>query len=468
MPSAPESRAHDPVSTVTRRIAWTFGILIAVIVLALGIPGVTLFRDAEMTNLRLGMERDALVLADDLAGLPAEAWRSRLTDYENRTGARLAVVNASGLLVFDTEGAQLGVPFTRPEITEALTGRVVAGVRPSVTLGQSLTYAAVPVRHGGETIGALRMTMPASTVDAKVDRLQVLLIAALAAVLAVSVIVSWAVASVLARPLAQLATAARDVGNDPSRRVGALRGPRDVRSVAEALDETAAKLDEAIARSRSVAEESSHHLRTPLAALRLRVEALSDLSDGEAHGEAEAALVEIDRLNRRIEQILAIARGGTEQERERVDVAVAVTARIPTWVQVAEQHGITVHLDEPAQAGAVLVAPGTIERTLDELVGNALQYADTQVDVAVEADDEWVSLRVQDDGPGIPVAEYERIFERFRRGSQARSGGSGLGLAMVREAARTAGGDARVVDGKPGACIQVQWPVQPDGSVSEH
>ena len=449
---------------MTRRIAWTFGILIALIVLALGIPGVTLFRDAEMANLRLGMERDALVLADDLAGMPADAWRSRLTDYENRTGARLAVVNASGQLVFDTEGAPLGAPFTRPEISEALGGQVVAGVRPSVTLGQSLTYAAVPVRHGGETVGALRMTMPASTVDAKVDRLQVLLIAALAAVLAVSVIVSWAVASILARPLAQLATAARDVGNDPSRRVGALRGPRDVRSVAEALDETAAKLDDAIARSRAVAEESSHHLRTPLAALRLRVEALSDLSEGEAHSEAEAALVEIDRLNRRIEQILALARGGTEHERQRVDVAVAVTARIPTWVQVASQRNITVSVHAPEHTGVVAVAPGTIERTLDELVGNALQYASSRVGVDVGSDEHWVWLSVQDDGPGIPAAESEQVFERFRRGSQARSGGSGLGLAMVREAARAAGGDATVVNGHKGARIRVQWPVRPDAT----
>ena len=443
---------------MTRRIAIATTALVTAVVLLMALPGLALFRKEEERALRLGIERDALVLADDSASGDASLWTPRLVDYSQRTGARLAVVGADGKVIVDTEGKPPGSSFDRPEIAAALGGQIVTGVRPSTTLGQQLTFAAVPVRRGGTVVGALRISMPASTVDRSVRSLQIGLALALVAIWVVAIVTSWGLASWLARPLRYLAEAARAVGADPHHRIGRLRGPREIADVAEALDDTAEQLSDALDRSRAVAEESSHHLRTPLAVLRLRLEAISDETVGSVHEEAEAALAEADRLDHRIGQILQLARGGVEAATVEVDIVGVIAARVAEAQAGAEAAGLALsfHYDGigPLQATAL---PGDVDRTADELIANALGYATSIIKVGVSADGDWAVLRVRDDGPGLPEGEEEHVFQRFARGTGARPGGTGLGLAMVRESARAAGGDAFAVAG-PGGCVEVRWP----------
>ena len=101
---------------------------------------------------------------------------------------------------------------------------------------------------------------------------------------------------------------------------------------------------------------------------------------------------------------------------------------------------------------------------VDELLGNALAYAQSRISVSVARDDasghiDSVRVDVEDDGPGIPEAERARIFDRFARGAQAVPGGSGLGLALVRESALAAGGDAWIETSAAGGLrICTRWP----------
>jgi signal transduction histidine kinase len=85
---------------------------------------------------------------------------------------------------------------------------------------------------------------------------------------------------------------------------------------------------------------------------------------------------------------------------------------------------------------------GTVAKITDELLGNAMSYARTRIHVTLRREDRDVVLTVGDDGPGLAVEEREAVFQRFTRGSAAVPGGSGLGLALVQESARAAGGDA--------------------------
>jgi len=96
---------------------------------------------------------------------------------------------------------------------------------------------------------------------------------------------------------------------------------------------------------------------------------------------------------------------------------------------------------------------------VDELVGNALRYAHRHVDVQLTRAANQVRLAVTDDGPGLAADEREAVFERFARGSQAKPGGSGLGLALVRESSRAAGGDA-IAGASPTGGLQITttWP----------
>jgi signal transduction histidine kinase len=116
--------------------------------------------------------------------------------------------------------------------------------------------------------------------------------------------------------------------------------------------------------------------------------------------------------------------------------------RVEAFLPAAAEAGIEVSLSAP-DAAQVACPPGVAARILDELLGNALGYATGRIDVAIGAMDRRVELSVGDDGPGLPEAEREQVFTRFVRGSGARPGGSGLGLALVKESAVAAGGSVR-------------------------
>ncbi len=444
---------------MTRRIALAMGVLSAVLVVALSIPLVLFFRSSETANLRLGMERDALVLATDMSALPTAAWPARLEAYQQETGARLTVVNGASKVVFDTEGANPGSNFSRPEMARAIAGQIAAGTRASATLGQQLNFVAVPIQHGEETIGALRLSMPASLVESKVRQLELGLVAALVLVLLLAVVAAWVVARVLSRPLRRLADGARRVGADPSSRVGDVAGTPEVQDIADALDETASRLQGSIERSQAVAEEASHHLRTPLAAMRLRIEAVADETEGQSRTDAEAALTEVDRLTRRVDQVLAIATTEAGAVPVIADIGLVVDRDMAGWQTVASQRGF--ELLCTYEAVLVTESPGSVERTVDELLGNAFNYAHSRVTLQVLSDAGFGVLQVSDDGPGIPEGERDLVFERFARGSTAQPGGTGLGLAMVREAVRAVGGDATIRSSDTGTTVEVRWPLAP-------
>jgi signal transduction histidine kinase len=110
----------------------------------------------------------------------------------------------------------------------------------------------------------------------------------------------------------------------------------------------------------------------------------------------------------------------------------------------------------------VLAPTGMVARIVDELLGNAMMYARSRVTVELLLRDGQAELRVSDDGPGLPAHEREAIFQRFQRGSTAVPGGSGLGLALVRESVAGVGGRAWAEESPLGGLTVVaQMPVAP-------
>ena len=107
----------------------------------------------------------------------------------------------------------------------------------------------------------------------------------------------------------------------------------------------------------------------------------------------------------------------------------------------------------------VLAPRGVLDRVVDELLGNALSYARSRITVTAFTEDAAVRIDVEDDGQGLPDAERGRIFDRFTRGAGAVPGGSGLGLALVRESALAVGGDAWIEEGPAGGMrVCTRWP----------
>ena len=187
-------------------------------------------------------------------------------------------------------------------------------------------------------------------------------------------------------------------------------------------------------RQRAFVADAAHELRSPLASMHTQLEVAQRLGEG---GDLPADLLaDVQRLSRMVEDLLLLARAGADAQRARHDGSPSTPCRCsPTWPA-----GMPPHRSRSASptAPAVFVSADREElrRVLSNLVDNGVRHAGTEVvwpprSAAVQA-----LLTVTDDGPGIPPADRERVFDRFTRLDDARSrdaGGSGLGLAIVRE-----------------------------------
>ena len=446
---------------MTRRLVVAMTALVAVVALALAIPLSTIVDTDERDAFIARLEIDTLSTASLLSSQSQEQWSATVSTVAERTGARVVVVDADRILVADSDRTDLDRTFDRAEINQALSGFLASDVRFSSTLGVNLRFVAAPVVQEERIVAAVRLSLPDSAVEELVLRTRISLALFVGAVVIAAALLAWIVAYSIATPLRRVAEVADDIGYDLDSRAREEEGPREVRSVARALNRTAGRLSALLKRQQRVAEEASHHLRTPLTGVRLRLEAIEDLtSDAHVRTEAQAAIAEVDRLSRRIEQVLSLARADAGASAVRVDVDEVVADRVAAASAAALARGITVVVAEGDRGCRVLAAEGGVARVLDELIGNALAYAASRVEIQVFDRGSAVEISVADDGPGIDEGETEAVFDRFTRGARAVPGGSGLGLALVRESARSVGGEAVACRSDLGGLqVITRWPV---------
>ena len=195
----------------------------------------------------------------------------------------------------------------------------------------------------------------------------------------------------------------------------------------------------------------SHELKTPVAALALLAETLLDAdADEDRDRLARRMLDEAARVSATIDDLLALSSIEADQGAERLPVRLAtlVDEVVARATPAAARRGIGIDLDVPPDL-TVLGDPRQLASALSNLIDNAVKYSDPGGRVAVDAHAEggWLTCSVVDEGPGIPVRDHERIFERFYRVDRGRSretGGTGLGLAIVRHVATNHGGEVTV------------------------
>jgi two-component system, OmpR family, sensor kinase len=202
--------------------------------------------------------------------------------------------------------------------------------------------------------------------------------------------------------------------------------------------------------------DASHQLRTPLTALRLRLENLAASPDPPDVTQLEAAEAETQRLARLVDGLLVLSRAQDQRgSREPVDVIAVAEDRRDAWAPLAEEGGISPIVEPPAGPANALAVPGHLEQILDNLLSNAVEAspAGTEVAIVVEgptaAGDPVVVVHVRDQGPGMTPNEREHAFDRFWQG-QDRVGGSGLGLAIVQQLAESSGGNVELAEGDGG------------------
>jgi signal transduction histidine kinase len=435
-------------------------VLVGIVVLVLAAQNIPLARHlkrVERDRLITALERDAFTLAgrsataldrDEAGRDPAVARMIR--EYRGDSDARVVVTDESGRAVVSSDeesiaGRDYG---SRPEIATALAGDPVSGARHSDTLRTDLVYVAVPVLAGDDVIGAVRVTYPAGVIADRVDdRVRSLTLVAVITV-AMAALVALVVAATVTRPLRSLRrTTERLASGDLSARAEASDGPREVRDLAAAFNRMSERTQRLVDEQRAFAGDASHQLRTPLTALRLRLEQAGDLLQADPEGakaRLESASAETERLQHVIDGLLALARADAGGDPTApVDVAAVARDRVDMWRPLAEEEGVRVRVDVDDRPVEVLAVPGALEQILDNLVDNSLAVAPPRsaIELAVRRDAEAVEVTVADRGPGMTPEQIARSFDRFWRAADADHPGTGLGLSLVRHLARASGGD---------------------------
>jgi two-component system sensor histidine kinase BaeS len=245
-------------------------------------------------------------------------------------------------------------------------------------------------------------------------------------------------------PVGELIDGANRIeGGDLTTRV-AETGPREVRSVARALNSMATQLEATDVRRRTFLADVTHELRTPLSVIRGRAEGIVD---GVYPGDREhvGPILESARiLERLIEDLrtLALAEaGGLTLRKETVDLAVLINETLAAFHDVAREHSVELRADLAPDLPAVQADGGRLQSVFSNLVSNALRHTPNGGGVLVTAGrgDASVVVEVEDSGAGIPAELLPRVFERFVKGVD--SSGSGLGLAIARDLVVAHGGD---------------------------
>ncbi|MGI8310193.1 sensor histidine kinase [Saccharopolyspora hattusasensis] len=287
---------------------------------------------------------------------------------------------------------------------------------------------------------------------------------------------TWLVVRRSLRPVERMRVAA--AGLPEGQRLPVPEAADEIRALAEELNIMLARRDADTERLRRFTGDAAHELRNPVASIRAQAEVAVMHPDPElAHETLQDIAHEAQRLSALVESLLALARAerDTAAPGQPVDLVTAVRAAADRLEPSgAPGTGPRIEVEVPARPVLVLADPAEVSTVLDNLVGNALRYTRTLVRVSVFADGMgssgvyWVRLVVDDDGPGIPMAHRERVFDRFHRvePDRARStGGAGLGLALAAEAVRRRGGAVRASTSPDGgARVEARWPRHAAGS----
>ena len=424
----------------------------AVLVLALlEIPLGISYADSERRELTDRVERDAVALStlveDSLeqeTALPAQV-SGVAADYDHDTGGRVLVVDRSGRAVLDTAPTESRDFSSRSEIERALRGEIATGTRRSRTLDTDLLFVAVPVASSGVVHGAVRITYPMSAVDARIHRYWSVLALIAVAVLGVAVVAAFALARWVVRPLVGLERAADAIGGGELEARAPVEGPPEVRRLAETFNAMADRVDVLVHSQDDFVADASHQLRTPLAALRLRLENLERDAATGAEGELEGALAEVERLSALVDALLVLARADRALASPGpVDVAEVARDRLAAFAAYAAERGV--QLDESIEPDALgLATPGRLEQVLDNLLANALEHSPpgSAVRVFVRRRGTQIEAGVADEGPGMEADAIARAFDRFWRANGS-GDGFGLGLAIASRLMRADGGSVEL------------------------
>ncbi len=356
-------------------------------------------------------------------------------------------------------------------LSAALSGRYGGGVERSPGQRSLTLHSAIPIRGGGKVIGAVVVTQSTVRVLRSLYAVRLRIFEILLVSIGAAILLSFLLATTISRPVAQLSSQAADLVDRRGRLRGRFRGSKrrdEIGELARALEALTARLQGHLGFIESFAADVAHEFKNPLAAIRNAIELLDGESEpAERVRLSHLALAEISRLERLLGSVAEITAIDARLEAEPTERLVlsdllaglveGFKLRYPT---------LRFELDIPDEKHWTRASPDRLAQAFENLLDNAASFSPPQGTIAIRlrSSDTQVGVEISDQGPGIPEADRERVFERFfssRPEGRAASAHSGLGLAIVRAIVEGYGGNVRALSGRMGgATIEVRLPRQ--------
>ena len=262
----------------------------------------------------------------------------------------------------------------------------------------------------------------------------------------------WWIIGVSLAPLQRVTQAARARGADSLQALPAEGLPQELQPLVGAFNGLLERLASAFEAQRHFVADAAHELRTPLTALKLQIGLLQGTPAGPEQDQSIARLrAGVDRATHLVEQLLALARAepGAAAPLGDVDLAEVARQALADAEPLATRQGAQITLAAPAPVPMRGDAQA-LRSAMRNLLDNAVKYGGRHVELSVQAEASGWQVRVDDDGPGIPSEQRERMFDRFQRGEAREVEGSGLGLAIVQAVARRHGAAVEVATSRLG------------------
>ncbi|HEX2321938.1 MAG TPA: HAMP domain-containing sensor histidine kinase [Streptosporangiaceae bacterium] len=437
---------------MARRIALVVVALVAVLLGVAAIPLGVLTANQDRRDFRADTVAAATTVSsvaeEFLSDHSADGMLARSIAGLRRHGDLVAVYRADGKKLV---GAR-HVPGVDPRIASGSR----ANARPQIyTTSERLTVV-VPVRSDAPVtrLGTVALARSTEPLEHRLTVLRGWLAAVSAAALIAAALIATALARWVSRPLGSLERAAQHLGDgDFSARAPAAAGPPEVRRLAGIFNRMAGRLETLVSGHQAMMADVSHQLRTPLAALRLRLDVLAIQAPDNLAEELSGAHDEIGRLSRMVDGLLAVARAeNVTAAPVPVQVEAVIRDRCAAWKPAADEK--PVDLSAPAtEPLTARMREGHLEQILDNLLANALEAVPIGGNIRMMARlaGDRVRIVVADDGPGMTDQQRQAAFRRF---ASARPGGTGLGLAIVHRLITADGGTAELSD-TPGGGLTV-------------
>ncbi len=351
--------------------------------------------------------------------------------------------NADGIVfgLYDPAGVLVTGKGPNPadDITRAALGNAVVDGEVD---GQLIV--AVPVAADERVVGVVRASRPTNASDSRTTTILLLLSALGVGVIAISGFIAWVLAGRVSRPVGRLRDAARQLGDgDFGVHVPTSTIP-ELDEAGRAMNATAQRLGELVGRERAFSADASHQLRTPIAGMRAAVETELEFPRDDPAEVLREMASDLDRLERTVTELLAIARA--DDSTETVDLVAVVADLEATWLGRLRQEGRTLQTGPVRYQPAALANAAMLRHALDVLVDNALGHGEGSVSVTVTSTTDSVTIGVADEGTG---------FDADGRRGTSPADGHGLGLPLAQRLVDAMGGRLLIAESGPHPRVEI-------------